>query len=237
MLASRPAISSATEQRGGAFGVEKPLAELRMRRRDHAVAGPRRSTGRGASPCDDHTRRNQSVGSTCTVASSGPRFSTVIWMRTSSGGRLGVLHEHVEVTGLVKHPRVEQLVLGLPTAPPPVGLDQVARTDRPPGDTCTGTSCTSGSASSRGRSSTPSRPRRGSPRCWSARRAAPSGWGDWLISPHWMVASLPQRSPLPARRPARPSGKPCSRAPPGPRRRRRSRRSPRRTCRSCPGTR
>ena len=55
-----------------------------------------------------------------------------------------------------------------PTSPrrAAVGRRPGRRRGTPPAGTCTGTSCTSASAWSRGRSSTPSRPRRGCPRCW-----------------------------------------------------------------------
>ena len=46
---------------------------------------------------------------------------------------------------------------------------------KPPAGTCTASWRTSGSACCRGKSSTPSRPRRGCPRRWSARTGAPSG--------------------------------------------------------------
>ena len=44
------------------------------------------------------------------------------------GRLLGVFHEHVEVTVLVEHARVEQLVLELVPAAPAVGLDRDRRT-------------------------------------------------------------------------------------------------------------
>ena len=51
------------------------------------------------------------------------------------------------------------------------------RTGTPAAGTCTGTSCRSAWASSPGRTSTPSRPRRGCPRRWSDRTSALSGSG------------------------------------------------------------
>ena len=44
-----------------------------------------RSPGRGASPPHDQVLRNQRVGSTWSVAASGPRLATVISTRRSSG--------------------------------------------------------------------------------------------------------------------------------------------------------
>ena len=43
------------------------------------------AAGRGPSAPQDQVLRNQSVGSTCSVAASGPRLWTVIWIRMSSG--------------------------------------------------------------------------------------------------------------------------------------------------------
>ena len=124
----------------------------------------------------DQVLRNQSVGSTCSGAASGPRLATVIRIRMSSGDGLGVLDDDVEVAVVVEDAGVEQLELAARAVPrrrfsstqPRVG-------ELAPAGTCRAPSCTSASAWSRGRSSTPSRPRRGCPRARSGRTGAPSG--------------------------------------------------------------
>ena len=58
-------------------------------------------------PPQDQVLRNQSVGSRCSVAASGPRLVTVIRIKMSSA-RLGVLDVDVEVAILVEDPGVDR---------------------------------------------------------------------------------------------------------------------------------
>ena len=65
---------------------------MRRRERVLAPAGPidlpeRRLRGMARDPADQ-LLRNQSVGSTCSAAASGPRLAAVIWIRMSSGAAL-----------------------------------------------------------------------------------------------------------------------------------------------------
>ena len=68
--------------------------------------GPRerRNSGRigvsSVSGPHDQVLRNQSVGSRCSGAGSGPRLVAVIWIRMSSGAGLGVFDLDVEVAVL-----------------------------------------------------------------------------------------------------------------------------------------
>ncbi len=77
------------EQRRLALHVQPALAELGVRGRDHPRARPcrrpRRSDGFGGSGHHAQVFRNQSVGSTWSVAGSGPRLAAVMRTSTSSG--------------------------------------------------------------------------------------------------------------------------------------------------------
>ncbi len=149
------------------------------------------------------------------------------------GVGLGVLDEDVEVAvGREGVPeRVEQLELRLALVALAVDLDELVRTDTPPADTCRASSCRSGSASRRGRSSTPSRPRRGCPPGCSGRRTAPSGTG-----PSRSTGRAPGRCAGPRRRsrrcrPRSSGRRGCARGRAGSSSRRRRRRcSPRARC-------
>ncbi len=117
--------------------------------------------------------------------------------------RLGILDEDVEVAIVVEDAAVDRARTRSPCACGAHSSSRGRRTGRRPGGTCTATSCTSGSAWNRDRSSTPSRPRRGSPRHCSSRRAAPSGSG-------------PSRSRAPRRNTVAASGRRSLRARPLP---------------------
>ena len=105
------------------------------------------------------------------------RFGTAVDRRDADQhvlvSRLGVLDEHVEVAVGGEHAGIEQLELRLIAAAATILLDERGVRDTRPADTCRGTSCRSVSECCRDRSSTPSRPRRGSLRCRSGRTASP----------------------------------------------------------------
>ena len=66
--------------------------------------------------------RNHRVGSTCSVAASGPRLATVILIRGLPNG-LGGFHENVEIAVAVEDSGVEQFVFEiLPSALPLVWM-------------------------------------------------------------------------------------------------------------------
>ena len=73
----------------------------------------------------DQSLRNHSVGRRCRSAASGPRLTAVMRTRMSSAAALRVLHEDVEIAVVLEHAGVEELVLHVVTAPPPIRLHQV----------------------------------------------------------------------------------------------------------------
>ena len=139
-------------------GVQRPLAEIVVR---HRI---RRGVGRDLANL--HARLGDVVAPRPGVAKPQRREQVErrrVWAAVVGGdqhqdvvgGRLGVLHDHVEVAVVVEDPGVEQLVLHVLLAAPRVGGQQIVVREFAPADTCTGTSGTSGSACCRGRTSTP----------------------------------------------------------------------------------
>ena len=76
------------EERGRAITGEVPRAELGVIGARSPPGPPAAGAGRAPLPPHDHVLRNHTVGSTWSVAGSGPRFSTVIRTRMSSGEAL-----------------------------------------------------------------------------------------------------------------------------------------------------
>ena len=108
-----------------------------------------RSAGRGASPPHDHVLRNQRVGRTCSVAASGPRFVTVIWISRSSGAPLAYSTSTSKYRSWSNTP-VSRSSYSKSCFP----RRRFVSTRSPYGNSagyCRGTSCRSGSVSSRGR--------------------------------------------------------------------------------------
>ena len=97
-----------------------------MRRHDDAAAVdlPQRRPRRRANPTTSSCGTRWSAARAAS-AGSGPRLLTVIWIRMSSGRRLRVLDEHVEVAIAIEHARVEQLVLELMASTVAVGVDEI----------------------------------------------------------------------------------------------------------------
>ena len=172
---------SVNSSSGGAVGdrldVEAESPERRVL--GHRPRRPARLRCRGFSSqpsCvqpHDQVLRNQSVGSRCSVAASGPAVGDGDADQDVVRRRLGVLGEDVEVAVVVEHAGVGELELRVVLPRRRVLLDEPRVGKLAPADTCRAPSCTSASASSRGSSSTPSRPRRGCLRARSGRTAAP----------------------------------------------------------------
>ena len=178
---SRSAFVSFSVKRssGVSLGDEPAQPERARARASMPRAARRRARDAGARAprSQDQVLRNQSVGSRWSVR----RFRPAVGRRDADqdvvGGRLRVLDEDVEVAVVVEDAGVEQLELRVARGRGGGSPRRAPRTGTRAAGTCRGTSCRSASASSRGRSSTPSRPRRGCPRAGRGRTAAPSGSG------------------------------------------------------------
>ena len=134
----------------GRASVERPTT---------TCCGTTASAGRGASP------------------PRGRRCGRATRMQMSSGVGLRVVDGDVPVAVVVEDAGVEQLELGIVAAARAVLVHQLRRTGTRPAGRRSASASTSASAWSRGTTSTPWRPRRGSPADRSGRRCAPSGSG------------------------------------------------------------
>ena len=83
------------------------------------VLEQRRICGFGSPGIHDQVFRNQIVGSTCNVAGSGPRLTTVMRTRMSSARRLGIFNEDIEIAIVVEHAGIEkfEFAVGLALSP------------------------------------------------------------------------------------------------------------------------
>ena len=173
------AACSSRSRRTARRGAPSARRELERRRGTGArsttrsAPAPRGAAGFAASASQAHVFRNHAVGSTCSVAASGPAFVTRTVISRSCGSRLRVVDLDDPVAVLVERAGVEQLVLGIELAAPAVLGDQVARRGTRAAGSGSASGSTRGSAARRGTTSTPWRPRRGCPRCPVARRCAP----------------------------------------------------------------
>ena len=109
---SRSAFVSLSQKSasGRAVAGEHARAEPRVLGDERAVARAGSTASRPSMP-HDQVLRNQSVGSTSSVAASGPALRTVIRMQHVVGAGLGVVDGDLEVAAVVEDPGVEELEL------------------------------------------------------------------------------------------------------------------------------
>ena len=164
---SRRRAARAARRRGRARrrGARCRASPLRRSRRAAVGARRRADLGRAAPTSHAQRLRNQSVGSTCSAAGSGPALRIRRRRQRSSGRGLRVVGLDLPVAIVVEDARVGQLELALALAAPRVLLAQprvgelglrVVVAPAQPRRARRGVERTT---------STPSRPRRDSPRC------------------------------------------------------------------------
>ena len=116
------------EQRRNALAIEMTPAVHHLgdfdERGVRRTVRARRADGRGSFAVHDHRLRNHNVGRTSRSARLRAAVLDCDPDEDVFGGRLRVLHEHVEVPILVEHSGVEQLVLGIESSAARVLIDQ-----------------------------------------------------------------------------------------------------------------
>ena len=105
--------------------LEQRVGMVHLHHRPPGPVEPRQHAAWSRRVFCDQVLRNQSVGSTCNGAASGPRLTTVMRDQQVLGRGLGVFDEDVEVAVVVEHAGVQQFVFGLVLAAAAVGLHQV----------------------------------------------------------------------------------------------------------------